>query len=69
METAAAILTQLLYTSGAFSASLESQGTFPGKSGQTNPERLAEEVKPYYESMLKMVRDASAKSSRSQFGY
>ena len=61
MESAAAILTQLLYTSGVFSSSLERQGTFPGESGQTNPERLAEEVKPYYESMLKMVRDASAK--------
>jgi hypothetical protein len=61
METAAAILTQLLYTSEAFSSSLESQGTFPGKSGQTNPERLTHEVKPYYEAMLTMVREASTK--------
>jgi hypothetical protein len=61
METAAAILTQLLYTSEAFSSSLESQGTFPGKSGQGPAERLASEVKPYYEAMLKMVREASAK--------
>lgn len=61
METAAAILTQLLYTSSTFASSLENQGTLPGKSDQTLPERFAEEVKPHYESMLKMVGEASVK--------
>jgi hypothetical protein len=65
METAAAILTQLLYTSDVFASKFEivfgNQGILPGSSGQSLPERLATEVKPYYEAMLKMVRETDAK--------
>jgi hypothetical protein len=63
METAAAILTQLLYTSDVFASNFETvfgtQGITPG-SGQSLPERLSTEIKPYYEAMLKMVREANA---------
>ena len=59
MEVAAAILTHLLYTNEAFAANLKSQGTLPGKPGQNLSERLADEVRPYYDAMLKMVREVN----------
>jgi hypothetical protein len=66
METAAAILTQLLYTSDVFASKFETvfgtEGIVAGSSSQSLPERLATEVKPYYEAMLKMVREADART-------
>jgi len=60
METAAAILTHILYTSDVFASSFENEGIPPGSpDGSSFPDKIASEVRPYYEAMLKMVREAN----------
>jgi hypothetical protein len=56
METAAAILTHLLYTSNAFGPTLESDALLVGSA-----DTMVESVRKHYEAMLKMVREVSAK--------
>jgi hypothetical protein len=56
METAAAILTHLLYTSSAFGPTLETDALSAGSS-----DKMVESVRKHYEAMLKMVREVSAK--------
>lgn len=50
METAAAILTQIIFTSETFAKNLTTGGGLTGE-----PSAIAEKIRPFYAAMLKMV--------------